>query len=232
MEPPDEDDAAEIAELNFEGSIRMGDIALKAKDFSSLEDNGLIEDDVILFFLEYQRNLLFSEYKDVIEVISPAVTNFLQTLENEQDIRAHLSHLNLSAKKIALFVLHEDNHWSLMVYSPPQKSFVHFDSMKSGMHAQLGKAFAQRLHDALCGQEEEFRYKNNSDWFQSNTFDCGTFVMGNAHRTLRHVFWDGKSLLEDKFSDPPEIDSTELRKELIAIVLSLTHTGTEKKTSN
>ena len=218
MEPKDSGSSTsgkQPVKLVFEGHLNMGGFRLEAKDFDSI-DEGLLDDNVIYFFMELLRQTVSEENKDQVEIIGPAVTAFLCSIpqsKSESELLEAIRPLNLTTKKIVLIVindLEEVGHWSLLVFVPPGR-FFHLDSINQG-NKKLASRIATRLSKAF-GMEEKIFEEMSDCTRQSNHIDCGLFVIENSRKVLDHILVKGKSLTEP-FQDPVSFKSREKRREL------------------
>ena len=209
--------------LNFQGHIRLGDVRMSDQDFKTLHGEEELEDNVILFFLEFLRQIRFSENQNEIEILGPSLVHFLQIIESPEQLEA----LNLMNKKFVFAVILSLDpyvgHWSLLVFIPPGQ-FYHMDSMKN-INYNVAKTFSEKLTKALNIQEATFRIKLVD--VQDNSFDCGICVLENFKNTLEHILEEGKSM-EDEFKIRTfKFTSSEKRQELLEIVQSLADRRTQ-----
>lgn len=94
-----------------------------------------LNDTVISFYFEFLEKEQFPHEKDLL-FISPEVTQCLKMV-SEREVSVFLDPLEVSSKSFIFFAVNDNesadraggSHWSLLVYSRPEKQFFHLDSL-------------------------------------------------------------------------------------------------------
>ena len=218
--PEDEDNGATSVVLpKFNGYIKMENIQMRAKDFSTLDPAQMLEDNVLFFYLEYLRTKEFADHKHDIHILSPAIVKLFShsgsSLQREQ-----IMQLKLDTKRIVLAVVHYSMHWSLLIIDQSEVSdtnpschFFHADSIEMRNH-QGAQELARHLAAAL--DLDYFTFHEMSGPRQGENLDCGIFVIENAYKTLETVFRRGLKM-KDEFEIPVTSKTTGRRRHLALI---------------
>ena len=83
-----------------------------------------------------------------------------------------------SGAALVLLPLVRDNHWSLLVFVPPLRVYLHFDSLGAYHYG-----YAQRVREALDGgtrRYSELPFHREGTSQQEANWECGFFVLMNA----------------------------------------------------
>jgi len=80
---------------------------------------------------------------------------------------------------LVMLPLVRDHHWSLLVFVPPLRVYMHFDSLGAYHYG-----YAQRVKDALDGGDDqrysELPFHREGSSQQESNWECGFFVLMNA----------------------------------------------------
>lgn len=77
---------------------------------------------------------------------------------------------------LVLLPLVRNHHWSLLVFVPPLRVYMHFDSLGAYHYG-----YAQRVKDALdCDRYNELPFHREGTSQQESGWECGFFVLMNA----------------------------------------------------
>ena len=228
--PEDEDNGATSVVLpKFNGYIKMENIQMRAKDFSTLDPAQMLEDNVLFFYLEYLRTKEFADHKHDIHILSPAIVKLFShsgsSLQREQ-----IMQLKLDTKRIVLAVVHYSMHWSLLIIDQSEVTdrnqccqFFHADSIEM-RNNEAAKKLALKLAEAL---DLDFTFIEMSGTRQEENLDCGIFVIENAYKTLETVFRRGHQMT-DEFEIPVTPKTAGRRSHLANIAqLLAVHRGFE-----
>jgi len=163
---------------------------LRQSDVALLQGPHWLNDHIISFYLEYLDMVVFSDNKDML-FISPEVTQCLKIV-SEEEINIFLEPLDAANKSFIFFPINDNqkdqaggSHWSLLVFSRPEKAFYHFDSMNSSNQRQC-ENFIKRIKGFLNVSTVELRAAHCLQ--QTNGYDCGIHVLCNAENIAHHVF--------------------------------------------
>lgn len=164
---------ADPVALNFnESCLRMSDVQL-------LQGPHWLNDQIISFYYEYLERVKYKNNPDLL-FIAPEVTQCMKLADtNELDLL--LSQLNATKRPFIFFVLNDNEtihaggtHWSLLVFSRPEKTFFHFDSWGNN-NSMAAQNFARRLKDLLGCRNAQVRPVRCLQ--QANGYDCGIHVI-------------------------------------------------------
>lgn len=171
--------------LNFRESL------LRESDIEILKGPRWVNDSLISFYFEYLGAVRFKDNHSIL-FVSPEVTQCIK-LFSSTEITVFLDPLLASKKDFIFFALNDNertdcsggSHWSLLVYSKPEKTFFHFDSHQGSNYIQArdlsNKLF--RYFDASC-----LRGVVEPDTLQqSNGYDCGVHVLCNTEAIAVHA---------------------------------------------
>lgn len=130
--------------------LSFHDILIHRSDIDLLDGPHWLNDTIISFYFEYLEKIRFSETNELL-FVSPEVTQCIKLVQIEE-IKTFLEPLNFSKKKFVFFALNDNDtpdmaggfHWSLLVYSKPERSFYHLDSSNVTNH-NVAWEFASHL---------------------------------------------------------------------------------------
>lgn len=172
--------------LSFhESLLRQSDVAL-------LQGPHWLNDHIISFYLEYLDMVVYKDNTDLL-FISTEVTQCLKIV-SANEINMFLEPLDAVNKSFIFFPLNDNeldqvggSHWSLLVFSRPEQSFYHFDSLTSNeLHCER---FIRKIKSFLNVDAVLLRSAQCSK--QINCYDCGIHVLCNAENIANHVVSQG-----------------------------------------
>jgi sentrin-specific protease 8 len=174
-------------------------VSLKRADVELLDGTNWINDQIIAFYFEYLENDVLTAYdKRKVLLVSPQVTQCLK-LGPIEEAGTFLEPLKARQKKFIFFPLNDQDmdqaggsHWSLLVFSRPEKKFFCFDSLNKFNDTTAEKMFLI-LKEVLNCPEAIYQKKRCRQ--QSNTYDCGLYVLINVDELLAQIINGGD--LED-----------------------------------
>lgn len=162
---------------------------LRESDVALLQGPYWLNDHIISFYLEYLDNVAFKNNQQML-FISPEVTQCLKIVSKDE-INIFLEPLNATKKSFIFFPLNDNqqdraggSHWSLLVFSRPERAFYHFDSLASINEYQC-QNFVSKIKDFLDISNVTFRTAHCLN--QSNGYDCGIHVLCNIENIAHHV---------------------------------------------
>lgn len=136
-----------------------------------------------------------------------------------------LESLELSSKDLVLVAINDCDtpdesggaHWSLLAWYSRRAQFYHYDSLQ-GQNEKAARKTAHAIA-ATIGAVVPIKFKNIETVCQTNTYDCGMFLLAFAKNI-------GENYVKNKFENEFFLDSNninvkELREELKKIILNL-----------
>jgi len=124
--------------------LSYGDSLLRSRDVGLLQPPNWLNDAIIGFAFEVFANKLPDHLRDAVTFISPEVTQFIKLHRDDDEgdgipLEIFLEPLGLEKKQFVFLAINDQldlespggSHWSLLIYSRPANSFVHFDSASS-----------------------------------------------------------------------------------------------------
>ncbi len=180
--------------------VEVGGVRLLSEDVSCLlREDQWLTDTAILFYLEYLRHYKYGESRDEVEAVSPSVVQHLKLCRSARDAEDMLAPLDLASKTVVLMPLNNadetanyagsaGSHWSLLVLTPADGRFHHFDSLD--MNHSCAKLVSNKVQQHLRFPSPRFLHFKGAP--QDNPFDCGLFVLLNAGKALGHFLSGGQ----------------------------------------
>nr|BAN20907.1 conserved hypothetical protein [Riptortus pedestris] len=166
------------------------DALITYDDVELLEGPYWLNDTIIGFYLEYLEK---EKYADTnVCFIRPEVTQCLK-LSEVGELPAFLDPLEFKEKDLVIMPLNDcedpnlpgGSHWSLLAYSKPEKTFYHIDS-SAGSNQQAARALTFKLSQYL-DKNSLCEFKTINSLQQSNSYDCGVFVLCNIDNIVPHA---------------------------------------------
>lgn len=193
---------------------------LRQSDVALLQGPHWLNDHIISFYLEYLDMVVFKDNKDML-FISPEVTQCLKIVSDEE-INIFLEPLDAVNKSFIFFPINNNqrdqvggSHWSLLVFSRPEKSFYHFDSMNPSNENQC-EIFIRKIKSHL--NVDTVLHRAAHCLQQNNGYDCGVHVLCNAANIAKHIVRkkkvDGVSQLSNDIVARKRAEVLDIIKEL------------------
>lgn len=167
--------------LNFNDSL------IYESDLSLLDEGNWLNDRIIGFVCDYFENEIFKIEceRGLVAFIDPSTVQYLKLCENFDEATAcFLEPLNLRNKKIIFLPLNSNQsseaggtHWSFLIIDNRNSIVKHLDSIGSNNHE--AESFYKKYKDFFNLKELETM---NSFPKQSNSSDCGAYVIGNQKK--------------------------------------------------
>ncbi|KAF6208548.1 hypothetical protein GE061_017006 [Apolygus lucorum] len=174
--------------------LSFHDSLLYESDVELLDGPYWLNDSIIGFYMEYIEKEVYTDLG--IAFLRPEITQCLK-LSPPSELPLFLDPLNFKDKSLAVMPLNDcDNpstvggsHWSLLTYSKNDDCFYHLDSSQ-GSNAQQARILAGKVSNYLGGPDEP-SYRAPSSLQQSNSYDCGVFVLCNMDNVIKHFLRNG-----------------------------------------
>lgn len=195
---------------------------LRESDLEILRGPRWLNDILISFYFEYLESEKFKCHPFLL-FISPEVTQCIK-ISSVNEIQIFLNPLNASNKDFIFFALNDNihtessggSHWSLLVFSRPEKTLFHFDS-HFGSNYNQAKDFGLKLlnyFDIIPNG----RLVESDCLQQSNGYDCGVHVLCNVEHIAKYA------VLKRKISGCGMVDAHKVlnkRTELLDLIKKL-----------
>ena len=160
-------------------SLSFNETCLRMSDIQLLQGPHWLNDQIISFYYEYLQDVKYKNNPDLL-FVAPEVTQCMK-FADDGELETLLNQLEAPKKPFIFFVLNDNEtvqaggtHWSLLVFSRPEKSFFHFDSWGNN-NSHASNQFVQRIKEALnC---RICQIKSIRCLQQANGYDCGIHVI-------------------------------------------------------
>lgn len=167
------------------------DTIIYESDVELLEGPHWLNDTIIGFYLEYLEEEVYG--KTMFCFIRPEVTQCLK-LSPLSEFPVFLDPLQFKDKNVAVMPLNDcenpntpgGSHWSLLVFCKTVRTFYHIDSSK-GSNYSPAKLLSAKLSEYL-ELNGDYEFKTLNSLQQTNSYDCGVFVLCNLDNVLQHLF--------------------------------------------
>lgn len=182
-------------------------ICLRKSDVDCFDDFRFLNDLCISFFYE----LLNENYKNFDKyffLFDPASVSTMVIYDEMEDLIDMFGGLNLEDKDY-LFIPINDNtdkyamgggdHWALIIYQKSDDTFYYLDSMLN--YIKNTTIVTQKLKQILTNtQSKPIVNVNNTliEKCQSNTYDCGMFVLSFTEAILDYIFKADENITNNK----------------------------------
>lgn len=204
--------------LNYHDSL------LRNSDINLLEGPHWLNDNIIGFYFEYLDNHLYTPDRKEMVFVSPPLTQLLKMTDPSQyDI--FLEPIGIHTSKFIFFPLSDMNnkstaggtHWSLLVFSKPERTCFHFNSIKN-TNQSVASSFVNNFMQYMnCGSIKNLTEVNCPQ--QDNGYDCGLFVLCFADAVSSYALETGK--VSDCKLDMVNISVRSKRRELLSLIEEL-----------
>ncbi|KAG0565417.1 hypothetical protein KC19_8G188800 [Ceratodon purpureus] len=171
--------------------LNFGDVTLRRSDVERLQHPEELNDQIIEFFFEHLTSKLLENRIDgdqrsprPLLLVGPSQTYWLLHCPPES-LHESLSPMALPERQMIIFALNDNPdptmaeggcHWSLVVYSRPQNTFEHYDSL-GGLNAGVAQRFVNKIKSHLGKGASQAKLKDRETPQQNNAYDCGIYVM-------------------------------------------------------
>jgi sentrin-specific protease 8 len=195
-------------------------------DFYSVEllDGSFwLNDQIIAFYFQYLESHVFKDHLRSLLFIPPAVTQLIK-MSPTKDTKSIIDSLDpRSRKKIFFFAVNDNEssqaggtHWSLLVFSKPESTFFHFDSI-ANINRSAALKISRLLQIGLNCPTANFQDHDCAQ--QINSFDCGVHLLANAEN-IANFF-----LKNEVVKDVPSVTQQNISNMRSKILRSITEIG-------
>lgn len=205
--------------INKNSTFSYKNIFIRKGDLDTLGKNNQLNDIILSFYSEYlvEKEKLASIKNDIL-ILDPAVVVNLYFDDDIEDLYNMLTPLNLISKKIIFLPINDSKdrfnyksglHWALLVYFVEQNKFFYVDSTLSTIDNIyiIAKRLVQVLkYDAnnISNNKNsiiEITFKDEIELLlmgsQSNSYDCGMFVLMYMEEILNIIVDDYNSKIQN-----------------------------------
>ncbi|XP_011191614.1 sentrin-specific protease 8 [Zeugodacus cucurbitae] len=160
-------------------ALSFNDTCLRMSDVQLLQGPHWLNDQILSFYYEYLEKVKYKNNPDLL-FVAPEVTQCMK-LTDDDELETVLNQLEAPRKQFIFFALNDNEstqaggtHWSLLVFSRPEKTFFHFDSWGNN-NSLASQQFVHQIKVALnCRQ---CHIKPIRCLQQANGYDCGIHVI-------------------------------------------------------
>jgi sentrin-specific protease 8 len=172
--------------------LSYNDSLLHESDLQLLDVGYWLNDQLISFFYEYFENEQFKYEKHLFAFVNPSIVQYLKLCSSLQEAEmCFLQPLDLANKEYIFFPINNNNdaqsaggsHWSLLVYQKATASFYSFDSI-NGSNEKETRSFYNKFRTYF--NTNQLKEAENFPK-QSNSSDCGVYVLGATELIAKHV---------------------------------------------
>lgn len=165
---------------------------LRESDIDLLTGPYWLNDTIISFYFEYLENEVFQENKSLL-FISPEVTQCIK-ISSQNEVGIFLDPLVQPSRKDFIFFALNDNemteysggsHWSLLVFSHPERMIFHFDS-SNGSNENQAIEFSEKVL-RYFSLPIQGKFESVPCLQQNNSYDCGVHVLCNAEQAAAYA---------------------------------------------
>lgn len=162
------------------------DATIREADVELLDEPNWVNDNLILFWMQYLEHEIYSAWRQYIEFVGPTVAQLVK-LKAALNIHQELKALKLNQKSLIFLPVNDSEemdqpggtHWSLLVFVRSRVAFEHYDSFK-GHNFAHAESIARALAPLLA--LNEVRVVECACLQQRNAYDCGLHVMYNIEQ--------------------------------------------------
>ncbi|XP_035792612.1 sentrin-specific protease 8-like [Anopheles albimanus] len=179
----------DVIALNFhESCLRLSDVEL-------LKGPHWLNDQIISFYFEYLEKRVFESEPDLL-FVSPEVTQCIRMVSREE-VGIFLDPLRASERSFVFFALNDNQvadqaggtHWSLLVFSRPEKAFYHFDSSHNANVDSARQLVSVLARPLRC---PDAQLRTGDCLQQSNGYDCGIHVLCTVDVVTKQIRKSGQ----------------------------------------
>ncbi|XP_060521621.1 sentrin-specific protease 8 [Cylas formicarius] len=170
---------------------------LRKSDVDLLKGPFWLNDTIISFYFEYLETELFKDDRKLL-FISPEVTQCIK-ISPQPEISIFLDPLIEKKQANFIFFALNDNeqteysggsHWSLLVYSRPDRNVFHYDSSR-GSNENQALDLAEKVLKYF-GLSIQAKFEEVPCLQQNNGYDCGIHVLSNTEQLASYAAHYGR----------------------------------------
>ncbi|KAJ8950585.1 hypothetical protein NQ314_007809 [Rhamnusium bicolor] len=170
---------------------------LRESDVDLLKGPYWLNDTIISFYFEYLETELFKGQSFLL-FVSPEVTQCIK-VSPQRELRVFLDPLVSTARRDFIFFALNDNeltessggsHWSLLVFSRPEKMTFHYDS-SHGVNELQAVELAEKIL-RYFSLPVQGRFEQMPCLQQNNGYDCGVHVLCNTEQLASYACHYGR----------------------------------------
>ncbi|XP_077551581.1 sentrin-specific protease 8-like [Haemaphysalis longicornis] len=162
------------------------DATIREADVELLDEPNWVNDNLILFWMQYLEHEIYTSWRQYIEFVGPTVVQLVK-LKAALNVQQELKSLKLNQKSLIFLPVNDSEemeqpggtHWSLLVFVRSRFAFEHYDSFK-GHNFGHAESIARALAPLLA--LNEVRVIECACLQQRNAYDCGLHVMYNIEQ--------------------------------------------------
>lgn len=204
--------------LNYHDSL------LRQSDIDLLKGPCWLNDTIISFYFEYLEIDRFKRNPSLL-FVPPQVTQCIK-MAPMSELDVFLGPLGSNKRDFIFFALNNNeeteyaggSHWSLLAFSRPERIFLHFDSSRGTNQDQAMDMGHKLIH--YFGISNKGRVSEPLCLQQTNSYDCGIYVLCYAEHIAGHALRSGE------IERCPSLEKSEVRQkrdEILHIVDFLRH---------
>lgn len=164
---------------------------LRKSDIQLLKGPSWLNDTLISFYFEYLEIDCYKNNSKLL-FVPPDVTQCVK-ISPLRELEVFLGPLEAKNRAFIFFALNNNEHiessggthWSLLVFSHPERMVFHFDSSR-GMNQYQAVELGEKLMNYF-GLPSMGRFCEPNCLQQSNGYDCGIYVLCHAEHIASHV---------------------------------------------
>lgn len=165
-------------------TLNFHEVLLHKSDIDLLDGPHWLNDNIISFYFEYLEKIAYKDERKLL-FVSPDVTQCLKICPSE-DLSVFLDPLQVKERDFIFMALNDcekvespgGTHWSLLVYSKPEDTFFHLDSLSGSNFKQAWKLAANLFIYLSSYGKGDFQEVDSLQ--QVNGYDCGIHVLCNV----------------------------------------------------
>jgi Ulp1 family protease len=212
---------------------------LRRTDVKCFEDFNQLNDIAIGFYYEVLfHEKVYESLMDKVHLVQPASASLIVYDYDIYDLIEMFEPMKFDEKEIIFFPLNDNtdkynygagNHWTLLIYQKCDDMFYYLDSM--GSYIKNTEKFATQFVSIKNSKKENKMSKNPkiinlfSEKLQTNSYDCGMFVLAFTKSVLNYLLKNEKinafDIREYIFSEVSQVKLKQLRKEISQLLSNL-----------
>uniref|UniRef100_A0A914EKZ9 Ubiquitin-like protease family profile domain-containing protein n=1 Tax=Acrobeloides nanus TaxID=290746 RepID=A0A914EKZ9_9BILA len=173
--------------------LSYDDIVVFQSDIRSLNGHSWLTDNIVNFAANYMKNVLINDAtKEKVCIVYASCCELIKYTEKNQ-LQELLSSFEIDPMKWNIFMFNDNSdptliyggtHWSLIVFSPTERTFYLFDSSNYNVPAHI-ENFTKKLYN-FCNPSEEKVHAYDCPKMNISG-DCGIFAIEYLKAILLHI---------------------------------------------